>query len=159
MNTHFYKETIDKTFDRIRTEAEENQICKRKAVGSAILLFDVAPDLITIITAINGPSHPTNECTNEVGNCGCSHAEPKVILHFLQKHQKEGNETVILLSTYSPCVPCANLIIEAGFIDAVAYEIYAPHWARGVEMLRKVLPVWHTREQITEELLHDFFTK
>lgn len=155
MDYSFYKKTIDESFDRIKAEAEKDQTCLRKAVGCAILRFG-ADDLIECSQAINGPSHPDNICTNEVGNCGCSHAEPRAILKCLQsRYMNEPSydeSPVLLLTTFSSCTPCANLIIKAGFIDAVAYEIFAPHWARADTILKNAMPVW-TRKEITPELL------
>jgi deoxycytidylate deaminase len=154
MDLKFYKTAIDERFDIIKQEAEKNQICLRKACGCAILTF-LEDGTIFSTQAINGPSHPNNKCTNEIGNCGCSHAEPRAILKHLRTCCEEDRPT-ILLTTYSSCISCANLIIEAGFIDIIAYEIWAPHWAKADSILRSVLEVW-TRNEITEELLRKFF--
>ena len=154
MDLKFCKTAIDENFDTIRQEAEKNQICLRKACGCAILTF-LKDGTIFSTHAINGPSHPNNKCTNEVGNCGCSHAEPRAILSHIRQCCENDCPT-ILLTTYSSCTPCANLIIESNFIDVVAYEIWAPHWARADIVLRNVLNVW-TRSEITEELLRKFF--
>jgi len=155
MDWNFCNKIVDDTFDRIKTEAEKNQVCLRKACGCAILRFE-EDGSVTATQAINGPSHPNNECTNEVGNCGCSHAEPRAILKFAELGRNDC--PVILLTTYSSCIPCANLVIECGFIDVVAYEIWAPHWARADVILKNVIPVW-TREIITPNLLSTQFEK
>jgi deoxycytidylate deaminase len=139
----------------VRRRAEKNQICKRKSVGSVIveqldsLTHYISPD-------INGPIHPSIECTNEVGNCGCAHAEPKIIMAYLKNRKKQG--PTVLYSTYTPCTPCAHLIIGSGVIDLVVWEIDAPHWARAEEMLRAVLPVYKLHE-LTEEILRKCFTQ
>ena len=78
------KQTILKAFDDIKLLAEKNQVCKRKAVGAAILEIDLKRELITHYTAINGPSGPNNKCSGEKGNCGCSHSEPRVIMKYLK---------------------------------------------------------------------------
>jgi len=131
-------ERILKTFEQIKKEADTKQICKRKGVGAAILEIETYEDFTTdakinLFTAINGPSGPKNECSNVVGACGCSHAEPRVIMKYLRLTNShdvfapEGKKK-ILLSTYSPCVPCANLAIDSGIIDMFIYEIWTPHW-------------------------------
>lgn len=148
------REDVLKMFDQIRYEAEKNQICKRKACGCGIITVLEDGDYFAT-TSINGPTHPENECTNEVGNCGCGHAEPRAILAHI-KECCEDDRPTILLTTYSSCTPCANLIIESGFIDAVAYEVFAPHWARADTILRRVMPVWE-RGEITTQLLKDWF--
>lgn len=144
----FLKE-LQEQAEKIRIQAVDEQICKRKAVGCAIVEY-VDDGEFFITSAINGPSNSLNECTNEVGNCGCSHAEPRAIVKYLKHREKEG--FVILYTTYSPCVPCANLIMESGIIDAVVYDIFAEHWSRADKMLRRVMPVGYLGELTTEDL-------
>lgn len=125
------KQVILRSFDNIKTEAEKHQVCKRKAVGAAILEINLAAELITHFSAINGPSGEKNVCSNVVGACGCSHAEPRVIMDYLKRRKNKYlnyHVKTILLSTYSPCVSCANLAIDSKIIDAFAYEIWAPYW-------------------------------
>ena len=124
------KQVILRTFEQIKIEAEKNQVCKRKAVGCAILEINFKEQLITHFMAINGPSGPKNKCSNIKGACGCSHAEPRAIMKYLKRRAKNGGDKkVILLTTYSACVNCSNIIIDSGIIDVVAYEILAEHWA------------------------------
>lgn len=134
------KQIILRTFDEIKTDAENHQVCKRKAVGAAILEIDLTKEAIYHFTAINGPSGSRNECSNVVGACGCSHSEPRVIMEYL-KHRRSNDHNIktILLSTYSPCVPCANLAIDSKVIDAFAYEIWTPHWNKHPYFADKIL--------------------
>lgn len=150
------KQVILRAFEQIKVEAEKNQVCKRKAVGCAILEVNLKEELITHIMAINGPSGPNNECSNIVGACGCSHAEPRAIMKYLKRCKKNGHcRKTILLSTYSACVNCANIIVDSGVIDVVAYEILAEHWAEeprnAKAMLDRSLSHW-TKKQIEEDL-------
>ena len=130
------KKILD-TFVKIKKEADDNQICKRKGVGAAIVEIDIDERKVRTFTAINGPSGAENECSDVIGACGCSHAEPRVILKFLKETAHEPqylppkNIKRILLSTYSPCVPCANLAIDSEIIDMFIYEIWTPHWNKG----------------------------
>ena len=41
ISAQFVKQVILQIFERIKVEAEENQVCKRKAVGAAILEINV----------------------------------------------------------------------------------------------------------------------
>jgi deoxycytidylate deaminase len=153
----FLRLNILQTFKDIKLQAEKNQVCKRKAVGCAIIEIDTTLEIINKTFAINGPSGNKNECQNIVGACGCSHAEPRAIMNYLlfrsrhRLNKKENKIKTILLTTYSSCVNCANIIIDSGVIDAVAYEILAPYWAEhprnAKAMLDRTMPHW-TKELI-----------
>lgn len=145
------KQVILRSFDQIKTEAEKNQVCKRKAVGCAILEISLEKELITHYMAINGPSGPNNECSGEKGNCGCSHSEPRVIMDYLKRRKRNGQVKTIILTTYSECNNCANIIVDSGVIDIAAYDIYAAHWPKGIEILKNSMPVW-TKQQIEEDI-------
>ncbi len=124
------KEIVLRSFDIIKTEAEKHQVCKRKATSSMILDINLQDEMITHYMAINGPSGKGNECRNVVGACGCSHAEPRAIMKYLKRNRKSRTKgKTILLSTYSPCVNCANITIDSGVIDVFAYEIRSDFWA------------------------------
>lgn len=150
------KQVILRTFAQIKIEAEKHQVCKRKGTGCAILEIDSVKQLILHFAATNGPSGPHNKCSNIVGACGCSHAEPRAIMKYLKQRTKNGsNKKVILLTTYSACVNCSNIIIDSNVIDVVAYEILAEHWAveprNAKAMLDRSLPHW-TKQQIENDI-------
>lgn len=150
------KQVILKAFDDIKLLAEKNQVCRRKAVGCAILEIDLEYELIIHTTAINGPSGLNNECSNIVGACGCAHAEPRAIMKYLKQSKRNGQRgKTILLSTFSACINCANIIVDSGVIDVVAFEILAEHWAvepnNAKAMLDKSLLHW-TKLQIEEDV-------
>lgn len=149
------REKILNTFVQIKNEAEKNQICKRKGVGAAVLEIDLDTGIISTYTAINGPSGSANICQNIVGACGCAHAEPRVIMKYLKDASNlyAGKAKRILLSTYSACVNCANIIVDSGIIDAVAYEIHAKYWdtppRNASEIIESTLPHW-TKDMIKQ---------
>lgn len=150
------RQTILRSFDEIKRIAEQNQVCKRKAVGCAILEVDVESQLITHTTAINGPSGAKNKCSNIKGACGCSHAEPRAIMKYLKRCKRNGHRgKTILLTTFSSCINCANIIIDSGVIDVVAYEILAEHWAiephNAKARLDRSMP-HYTKEQIENDI-------
>jgi deoxycytidylate deaminase len=136
---------LNEYFREILEFAERNQKCKRKAVGCAALTFtgqyDVPPELRPMIVqmAHNGPSREGHECTNEVGNCGCSHSEPRLVRNVLQEYVPEM--PLILLCTYSPCTNCANIIIDSKQFCGVIYHILTEHDTRGEKFLREAMPV------------------
>jgi len=149
------KQVVLRTFDRIKIEAEKNQVCKRKAVGAAILEVDLQNELIIHYTAINGPSGLENKCSGIKGSCGCSHAEPRVIMKYLKRMKRNGQRgKTILLTTFSACINCANIIIDSGVIDVVAFEILAEHWAvepnNAKAMLDRTLPHW-TKQTLEDD--------
>ena len=153
ISTRFVKQSILQTFKDIKIKAEKNQVCKRKAVGAAILEINLN-GVIIHYTAVNGPSGSENKCSNIKGACGCSHAEPRVIMKYLKERKKcDDPVKTILLTTYSACVNCSNIIIDSKVIDAVAYEILAKHWAvepnNAKKMLDRSLPHW-TKKQLKE---------
>jgi len=151
------KKVILKTFKDIKREAKKNRKCLRKATGCAIIKIDDVPaitnntkynhelHLLTspnIIITTNGPSHLKNKCTGIKGNCMCSHAEPRAIMKFLKQFYPWTGYKTILLTTFSPCTNCSNIIIDSGIINIVAYQYLAPHWKDADIRLRKILPVW-----------------
>lgn len=151
------KKVILQSFKDIKKTARENQVCRRKSCGCVILEINLRESSIQHFTAVNGPSGPKNKCSNIKGACGCSHAEPRTIMKYLKKRKpriKRSYIKTILLSTFSACVNCANIIVDSGVIDAVAYEFLAPHWAvephDAKSMLDRSLFHW-TKKQLIED--------
>jgi len=150
---------LDLLFDQIAEYADIKQICKRKSVGCCAIAFNSNGEPFLIGLTVNGPVRDF-ECSNEVGNCGCSHAEPRLIIYLLQEDIKKKieNEPIFLMCTYSPCTNCANIIIESGLFLGVFYDILTEHDKRGEERLRKVMPVFQRKEldaSTIKELLHN----
>lgn len=99
--------------------------CKRKDVlVHALRIKD--DEFVYMDHAYNGPV--CGECSGEKGNCGCIHAEIRLLL------TTEGRG--ILHSTYSPCTNCANAIVASNRFAAVLYDIPTEHDLRGIEFLR-----------------------
>ena len=60
----------------------------------------------------SGSACNLGECTGEVGNCGCIHAEDNLL---------SNNKGIkIIYVNYSPCINCAKKIVEYG-IKTVIY--------------------------------------
>ena len=116
--------------DYILAEAKRpipgQSLCKRKTTICSIFLNGKC-----IQTVFNGTSWSARFCSNEVGNCGCMHAEVKAILllpmnlRFLE-----------LYSLYSPCSQCANAILFCGRVKTVYYVHDTEHDMRGLQILR-----------------------
>jgi deoxycytidylate deaminase len=122
----YKNQNLSKLFVELKKMPVEHS-CKRKTVRCGIYVFDSR-----IVWAHNGSS--INECTNEVGNCGCAHAEPKAILKYIRLL---GLQDAYMICEYSPCTHCANFIIESKTIEAVYYDILTEHDTRGAELLQK----------------------
>lgn len=136
MSPDQYREALQVHFDRFRrlldSDPEEETNCKRKLVRCwAFTAYEEDGELTKVLKANNGSNYI---CSNEVGNCGCAHAETRVILG-LMKTQVPG--PFVLLVNYSPCSNCANLIVDSKLIIAVAYRHVTEHDKRGLAILQK----------------------
>jgi deoxycytidylate deaminase len=80
--------------------------CKRMKVTA----IGYSSSLESFHIATNGNR---KECTEEPGNCGCTHAEDRLLQHM-------PNPSYVILS-HSPCFKCATLLHEAG-VKTVIYE-------------------------------------
>ncbi len=153
-NTHL--KSLEQTVKKLNQFDEKNELvshilhkmvylktfessCKRKSVGCCIFNKNIT------LFGWNGPSVKDNECSNIVGNCGCSHAEPRAIINVLKNTMipHSGN---IMLCTYSPCTSCANIIIDSGVVSFVIYKTMTEHDTRGAEFLRKAMMINSLKE-------------
>jgi deoxycytidylate deaminase len=122
---------------RIRKWAETATLgCKRKNVGCTIFSVNDYGQVIQVCFTHNGPSKKA-ECSNVVGGCGCSHAEPRAMLECYRKGYlpRTFSAKLVMVCLYSPCTNCANIINDAGIIDAVVYDILTQHDTRGRDIL------------------------
>jgi dCMP deaminase len=85
--------------------------CKRLQVAAVIV--DHRFTKVLSIGYNGPPSHSEYECTGEPGNCGCVHAEANALIKLTNR-----SPHMFMITTHTPCVHCAGLIINAG-IDAV----------------------------------------
>lgn len=83
--------------------------CKRAQVAAIVFPCDC-----TDISAIgyNGPvcGQSNNSCSDIVGKCGCAHAEGNAIAKLTDRRPS------IMYCTTTPCIHCANMIINCGTI-------------------------------------------
>ncbi len=103
--------------------------CKR--VGVACLI--ASEDLENIHSiGYNGTARgfPNDDCRNEVGNCGCVHAEPNAIAKVPIKDKRK-----VFFLTSEPCELCAKLVVNTG----ASKVYYKPHIrpVGGAEILRR----------------------
>jgi len=140
---------IKQEFGILAEYAEGKRTCKRKAVGCSIIeIHTRLPGVNRIVLSHNGPSGFENECSGVVGNCGCSHAEPRAVFKYLNKLKKDYGDCLwsIMICNYSPCTNCANIIVDSGIITAVVYKILTEHDIRGVEILKRSLDIFSITE-------------
>lgn len=153
--------------------AEQNQTCKRKAVGCAVVEIGLRPVWTAkkypprlyvkpLIMAVNGPLSG-HECSNVVGGCGCVHAEQRAVIDLVFARANvpcpgflEPRHT-ILLCKYSPCTHCANLIVACQEITDVVYDVLTEHDTRGIDILRgNILSVTQIRELVSLGLIAEW---
>ena len=113
--------------------------CRRKLVVAAALTYEDEA-IMNWSSAHNGPSRPNNQCTNEKGNCGCSHAEPRAISRLLRHHPRllTRRGGFFMVTSFSPCTTCANIIIDSfplGVCRAVIFRDLTLHDTRGSQFL------------------------
>jgi len=72
-------------------------------------------------------SHTEEGCTNEVGNCGCSHAEEELL--------KVLNNVQVAVISLSPCINCARLLVVHGVKTVLYIEEYRR--TDGIDYLKK----------------------
>jgi deoxycytidylate deaminase len=115
--------------------------CKREKVGCVII-----PASLSGIAAIsyNGPAkgRPNCSCKDQVGACGCAHAEANALIKVSQYYQ---GEELILISTTSPCEHCAALILNHPAHVAVVLYGKLYRTIEGLDALREsgivILPI------------------
>lgn len=112
--------------------AEKYTSCLRKGVGvSAFQYLEKTGEFFLVDSFHNGGGH----CTNEVGNCGCPHAEQRALVCLLSRFKHGRDLPIVLVQTYSPCTTCANLIALSGLVEAVVWKIDTEHDMRGICIL------------------------
>lgn len=122
----------------VNSYAQAHSKCLRKPVGCSVVAVTksfTGHEILWTRNALthNGPSRDGFPCTNEVGRCGCSHAEPRALL-IVSRLKEVGK--MVLCCSYSPCTNCANLILDYGKIQHVVYGIPTEHDMRGLEFLQ-----------------------
>jgi tRNA(Arg) A34 adenosine deaminase TadA len=138
-------EGLIKEFATVEEHAKNNQKCLRKAVGCSTVMVNFRGSVLPVHRAHNGPSLPDAVCSNIVGNCGCSHAEPRALMESI--HHYDDTE-FMMICTYSPCRTCANMIIDSGVIGFMMYDILTVYadgrengGREGIDMIAQVMPV------------------
>ena len=118
---------------------EEEQNCKRKTAVT-VAFRQLGLRVLEIGHWVNHPLHQdASRCTNETGGCGCVHSEPQAICSLLRGdfHRQPGD--LILAVTYSPCTPCAHVIVASRAIERVFWLEDTEHDLRGIDVLKSSL--------------------
>ena len=109
----------------------ENSYCKRRQVGALVV-----KDQMIISDGYNGtPSGFENVCEDEnnVTLPYVLHAEANAITKLARSSNNSEGSTLYI--TYSPCIECAKLIIQAGIKRVVYAREY--RLTDGVDLLRQ----------------------
>ena len=131
MHEEIKQQELDKRYIRMATIWAENSYCKRRQVGALIV-----KDKMIISDGYNGtPSGFENICEDEnnVTKPYVLHAEANAITKIARSNNSSEGATMYV--TASPCIECANLIIQAGIRLVVYSEKY--RLEDGLDLLRK----------------------
>ena len=144
--------------EQIKSKSELESKCRQEQIGSAILEIDVFNEMIIHYAATNGPSSNI-KCS--IINCGCSHAESRVLIQYLKRFRSTTrNIKTILISTHYPCKTCANMIIDSKLIDIVISDEFCPiNNDSGHNLLDKSLDVRLWTKQMIENDVENNFIK
>lgn len=129
------------------TDADKRRCSRKYVCAAAMTLVKTTPNahgrwywnVEWWDDAQNGPSgsHP---CSGETGNCGCAHAEPRLIDKLRESIATDAWWTAIpsiLICRYSPCSQCANRIVDQqpDILQMVVYDEVTTHDMRGLQIL------------------------
>ncbi|KKL98133.1 hypothetical protein LCGC14_1827500 [marine sediment metagenome] len=108
----------------------KRSLCTRGQAGTVITTEDMRR---VLSIGYNGPAKglPHDRCNGEKGKCGCLHAEDNAIAALDSTITKKS-----LFTTMSPCVMCAQRIIQAGIGRVYFWEQYRTH--EGLSVLASV---------------------
>lgn len=104
-------------FMQIAEVVAKRAVCERGyKVGCVI-----APTDLTSVLSIgyNGPARGLpHSCRNEVGNCGCVHAEANALI------KAPYDRDLMMFTTLAPCENCARLIINSRVLSVIYRQPY-----------------------------------
>lgn len=122
----------DKYFMDIALVAASRSNCCRRHVAAVLVR-----DRRIISTGYNGTPRGVRNCSDGgcprcnsntpsghgLGDCLCSHAEENSIVQAAYHGISVKGST--LYTTYSPCLSCAKMIINAGIVEVVYHQRYS----------------------------------
>lgn len=130
--------TPQTVIERLRDEllyidqhAAFHSLCRRKTVGASLLVWcSELQRFSRLLATHNNPS--AAGCSGVLGGCGCIHAEARLVLRAMRMH---ANVRGIVVTSYSPCTNCANLLVESKICVGVVWGIHTDHDPRGAQIL------------------------
>ena len=125
------QELLDYRYLRMARVWAENSYCKRRKVGALVV-----KQKMIISDGYNGtPSGFENICEEENGITKpyVLHAEANAITKLARSGNNSDGSTLYV--TASPCIECANLIIQAGIKRVVYGEKY--RLTEGIDLLKR----------------------
>ena len=122
----------DKYFMDIALDAASRSNCSRRHVAAVLVR-----DRRIISTGYNGTPRGVKNCSDGgcprcnsntpsghgLGDCLCSHAEENSIVQAAYHGISVKGST--LYTTFSPCLTCAKMIINAGIVEVVYHKRYS----------------------------------
>ena len=122
----------DEYFMNIAKVAASRSNCSRRQVAAVIVR-----DHRVISTGYNGTPRGVRNCCDggcprcssdapsgtKLGDCLCSHAEENAIVQAACYGIAVKGATIY--TTYSPCLQCAKMIINAGLVEVIYFQRYS----------------------------------
>lgn len=109
--------SFDDIYMRLALMFASRSTCNRLQVGSVVTNAD---GTMVLSVGYNGNYKGGSNCCDreDVGNCGCIHAE----VNSLIKLNSKAYENKIIYVTHLPCAMCAKLIVNKGGFSKVIYK-------------------------------------
>lgn len=118
------------TFARLARMLAKESPCKRR--GVACVVFE--DETFQIVGwGVNSPGRG-RICSGEKDNCGCLHSEVNTILNTRIRSDAFGGYHMVC--SRSPCVPCASVIANCGYISRVYILDESEPGAHGIGALK-----------------------
>ena len=150
-------ETITRERDKLEKDlkvaqaTEPAQVCYRK-VSSCTVYSRIHGCMLDLIAQVwNGPSE-NHLCSNVRGDCGCIHGEQKMVGEMVHAPRAFNRHELVVMTPWSPCTHCANLIVTLDMFSAVVYDLPTPHDTVGIDILAKVgIPMFQLNAEVVVE--------
>jgi len=124
----------------LATQGENRTRCTRRGVAAlACPSSNDHPIVVALntVTEVNG----SDGCTGMLGDCGCEHAEAKLVVRLLNSRGPLG---LWMFCSLSPCVACAHLIARSGLFTHV-------YWGKSHRTVKKSTRILRAANIIAEK--------
>lgn len=112
-----HRPSFEEIYMNLAYSLADRSTCKRLSVGAVITSTDYR---YVYAIGYNGNASGMQNCCDrdEIGNCGCLHAEDNAVINCTCSRETPK----IVFVTVNPCVMCAKRLINMGNIKKVYYS-------------------------------------